>query len=223
MKKYLISLSALSMILLSCLMAVCVLSCGGDDDDDPVTPPGGGGGSSKATTAYVTPCVYIAERLLKYTNVVLTDGSGKTYEITLNNTEVVSGQPALGQLAKRNANVLRQAVDAYSDNLRLFKLDRTTYKSFPVTVKLSVTATATADGSKPAATEKIPTLLAADVDLSNDADGSFSGLNLSGSFSYTAYSGSKWEDFIKSKLNPLNSSLEITLQGADSCSGRIGK
>lgn len=222
MKKYLISLSALSMMLLSCLMAVCVSSCGGDDDDDPVTPPGGGG-SSKAATAYVTPCVYIAERLLKYTNVVLADGSGKTYEITLNNTEVVSGQPALGQLAKRNANVFRQAVDNYSDNLRLFKLDRATYKSFPVTVKLSVTATATADGSKPAATEKIPSLLTVDVDLANDADGSFSGLNLSGSFSYTAYSGSKWESFINSKNNPLKSSLEITLESAERCSGRIGK
>lgn len=222
MKKYLISLSALSMMLLSCLMAVCVSSCGGDDDDDPVTPPGGGG-SSKATTAYVTPCVYIAERLLKYTNVVLTDGSGKTYEITLSNTEVVSGKPAVGRLAKTRSDFFRFAVDEYGDNLRLFKLDRATYKSFPVTVKFTVTATATANGNYPEATEKVPTFMTADVDLTNDLNGDMAGLNLGGNITYSAYSGSKWESFINSKSNPLKSSLEITLESAERCSGRIGK
>ena len=224
MKKYFLSLSALSMVLLACLMAVCVSSCGGDDDNDPVTPPGGGGsGSSKATTAYVTPCVYIAEKLLKYTNVVLTDGNDKKYEITLSNTEVVTGKPALGCLAKERSDFFRLAVDQYGDNLRLFKLGRATYKSFPVTIKFTVTATATANGNYPEATEKVPTFMTADVDLTNDVNGDLAGLNFGASITYTAYSGSKWESFINSKFNPLKSSLEITLQSAERCSGSIGK
>lgn len=223
MKKYFLSLSALSMVLLACLMAVCVSSCGGDDDNDPVTPPGGGG-SSKATTAYVTPCVYIAEKLLKYTNVVLTDGNnGKTYEITLSNTEVVTGKPTLGRLAKERSDFFRLVVDQYGDNLRLFKLDRATYKSFPVTVKYTVTATATANGNYPEATEKVPTFMTADVDLTNDVNGDLAGLNLGANITFSAFSGSKWESFIKSKYNPLKSSLEITLQSAERCSGSIGK
>lgn len=139
---------SICMFAFACMMSVCLASCGDDNDDPKVPEP------TKATSIKFSPYVYVTESTLKYFDVDVTDASGTTTRISLDNTTAASsklyGYSSIYLAAK---DVLTAFFgDKLSNNLRVYALSAETFKTFPqakqYTVKYHYNGTQIADNDK---------------------------------------------------------------------------
>ena len=93
-----------------CMAAVASMSvfslaaCGGSDDPDNPDVPG----QEKATSVTISPVVYVSASVIKYFDVSVTDASGKTVQLTTDNTTEPS--TLVSNLFLANANTLKATV-----------------------------------------------------------------------------------------------------------------
>lgn len=212
MEKKMISLRGLGMMILAGLMVVSMSACSSDDGPDQ-------GGATSAKAVSVQPGVYMAEKVLKYFDVEITDASGATQRITTNNTEVVT-KATFGVKTDLIGGTMVNFVQTNGDKLRLYKASSVTLTSFPASLSCKVKATP--NGTKPSADETIPLLITPDVALTNDSKGNeWEHINVSGGIVRTAISGGDWDDFVNSGRSTVEHTVSLLFSSATQCSGSI--
>lgn len=191
MKKFFLSMASASMIVLACLFAVCVTSCGDDDDNDQPQIPQKG----KATEASSQGYVYVSESVLKFYDVKLTDAKGNTTTLTLENTKAVESYE--GYSVKQVKGILVVGATNAKQQVRYYTTDKQTFTSFP-SPELNYTVVATPNGQTPGESDKVWPLLVVDADIKNNNPNgdAFSGASAAMISSPGTISSAKWEQYI---------------------------
>lgn len=191
MKKFFLSMASASMIVLACLFAVCVTSCGDDDDNDSPQIPQKGKATETSSQGYV----YVSESVLKFYDVKLTDAKGNTTTLTLENTKAVESYE--GYSVKLSQGVLVFGASTHKQQVRYYTTDKQTFTSFP-SPELNYTVVATPNGQTPGESDKVWPLLIVDAAIANNnPDGNaFSGSSSSAISNPGAIPASNWEKYI---------------------------
>lgn len=201
----------LCMMLLSCVATMFVTSCG-SDNDDPVVPK-----KDNATAVEMQACLYIPENVLNYFDVVVTDNTGNQTTLTTSNTEE-NATMSFGNLNKTGKDMMLNAISNTGTKLRVFKFNKYTLTSFPVTMDYKLSATAKSDVTL-GESDKIATCVFWDVDVKNNSkENSWERFTLNGSITSAVLSGKNW-DVIKTKRNLFDHNLSLNFSNAMSLSG----
>ena len=117
---------SLCMAAIACMSVFSLAACGGNDaPDDPDVP-----GQKNPTSVTISPVVYVTSSLLKYFDVTVTDASGKTVQLTADNTTEPS--TLVSSLFLANSSTLKAlAATNPGDKLLAYTIPVETIKSFP--------------------------------------------------------------------------------------------